>query len=115
MRLRKIIGWILFVAGIFLVGWSLYSTYNVFTGKSSAPELFKIEERKDDFVLSSSGSGDFQEDIKKMVEKQIGNMVPTEFLSKLFNLISWSVLAGVLIFGGSRFCFIGVKLIKASE
>jgi len=66
----------------------------------------------DFFKGLSGGQRDIQEDMKKMVEEQIKDMIPAEFLSKLFNLISWSILAGLLILGGSRLAGLGIKLIR---
>ena len=119
MKFKKILGWLLLIAGIVIISWSLYSSYNIFTGKSSAPEVFKLEQEEkesistDFFKGSLGGQKDIQEDMKKMVEEQIRDMIPTEFLSKLFNLISWSILAGLLILGGSRLAGLGIKLIRA--
>lgn len=111
MKFKKILGWLLLLIGLIVIGWFLYSSYNILTGKSFAPELFRFEQEEPESIVAGS-SGDIQEDMKKMVEQQIGEMIPAEFLSKLFNLISWSILAGLLIFGGSRLSGIGIKLIR---
>jgi len=48
--------------------------------------------------------------MKKIIEEQIKEIVPPGFL----NLISWSIFAGILIFGGSGIAGIGVRLIKGN-
>lgn len=111
-KLKKIFGWILLITGLLIIGWSLYSTYNIFTGKAPAPEVFVAPAPATG--LPNQGLG-FQEEVKKMVEQEIKEMIPSEFLSRLFNLISWSILAGILIFGGSKISGVGIKLIKACE
>jgi len=120
MKPKKILGWILLVAGLFIIFWILYSTYNIFTGKTQAPEIFKAEEKKqilseEEDKTSFSFQEETQEEMKKMVEEQIKEMVPSEFMSKILNLISWSILAGILIFGGSKISGIGIRLIKESS
>lgn len=117
MSPKKIAGWLLLVAGLLLIFWTLYSTYNIFTGKKLAPEIFKIEKKEQ--VLpekESKGPPTSQEEIenemKKMIEEQIKEIIPSELLSKLLNLISWSIFAGILIFGGSRVSGIGIRLVK---
>ena len=127
MKPKKILGWALLVVGLLLIFWILYSTYNIFTGKTLAPEIFKMEkketvssEEKDEAdYLSFEGTPEeasekTQEEMKKMVEEQMREMVPSEFMSKILNLISWSILAGILIFGGSKISGIGIKLVKES-
>ena len=123
MKPKKIFSWVLLILGILLIFWTLYSTYNIFTGKTSAPEIFKIEETKQAVLDESQESKTSpvsqeeaqeraQEEMKKLVGDQIKEMIPSTFMSKILNLISWSILAGILIFGGSRISGIGIKLIR---
>ena len=43
MNAEKIFGWGLLIAGLIIIGWTLYSSYNIFAGKTIAPEIFKVE------------------------------------------------------------------------
>ena len=54
-----------------------------------------------------------QEIIQEQIEKQLEKLLPKDTLPKLLNLVAWSILAGILIFGGSQISNIGIKLIKA--
>ena len=36
----KIFGWLFLIMGILIITYSLFSSYNIFTGKSQAPEIF---------------------------------------------------------------------------
>jgi len=103
MKLKRIFGWILIIGGLAIIITTLYFSFLIFTGKSVAPELFKYQEA----ALVDSFNSD---NIEKMVEEQIKNMVPSEFTTQLFNLLSWSIFAGLLIFGGSKISLIGIKL-----
>ena len=110
MNITKIFGWVLLIAGIILIGWTLLSTYNIFTAKTAAPEIFKIAEEKE--ILPKGGALDIQAQMEKMIGEQLKGILPVDALSKLLNLIVWSILAGILIFGGSQISSLGIKLIK---
>jgi len=109
---RKIFGWVLLIAGLLIIFWSLYSSFNIFTGKTPAPEIFKIEEKKEVLLPQKGEVQDLQAQLEKMIGEQLKEMLPIDFLPKLFNLIVWSILAGILIFGGAQIASLGIKLIK---
>lgn len=116
MNQRKIISWILILGGVAIIGWSLYSSYQIFSGKATAPEIFKVEEKEEKPLLEKGKTGlglpELQEEMKETIREEIGKMVPPEFLANLLNLMSWSVFAGILIFGGSQLSSLGIKLLK---
>ena len=114
-KLQKFSGWILLMAGLIIIGWSLYSSFNIFTAKTIAPQIFQIEKK----VIEAPSPGkipttptEFQKEIEKMVGEQLKEMFPAEILPKLLNLISWSIFAGILIFAGAKISGLGIKLIK---
>lgn len=116
MKIKRILGWVLICLGLAIIFWSLYSSYNIFTAKAEVPEVFKIEqepqlssEKKNREDLSPS---EIQEEMEKMIEQQIKEIIPSEVLSKLLNLIAWMMLAGILVFGGGKISGIGIRLIK---
>jgi hypothetical protein len=51
MNYSKITGWLLLIAGITIIGWTLILSYNIFTTKAALPEFFEIPE-KEDFISS---------------------------------------------------------------
>jgi len=113
MRPLKFFGWFLLLIGIFIIFWAFYSSYNIFTAKTEVPELFKVEEQIEEKELSKESSLLSQEEImKEMVKEQIKEVFSTAFLSILFNLIVWSILAGISIFAGAQISSLGIKLIK---
>jgi len=106
--IKKILGLILLIAGIVVIFYSLYSSFNIFTGKTAAPEIFKIEQS-----LSQTGAAQgIQAQFQQMIDEQLKGMIPADSMPTLFNLISWSILAGILIFGGAQTAGLGIKLIK---
>lgn len=114
-KVQKFSGWILLVAGLIIIGWSLYSSFNIFTAKTAAPEIFKIEKK----VIEAPTQGkipttpaELQKEMEKMISQQLKGLLPVEILPKLLNLISWSIFAGILIFAGSQISSLGIKLMK---
>lgn len=107
----KVFGWLLLVGGVSIILLSLYSSYNIFTAKSSVPEIFEMP--LSDGTPASSGTIASVEDIQALLSEQLKKMIPVETLPKLLNLTVWSVLATILIFGGSQISGLGIRLIKS--
>jgi len=105
----KILGWILLLAGVIIIVWTLYSSYNVFTGKVVAPEIFKIEEKKEALLPKE---GEVQAMMEKMLGEQLRAMIPADTVPKILNLAVWAMLASILILGGAQISNLGIKLIK---
>lgn len=114
MKIQKFFGWILLALGLVIVSYSLLNSFSIFTGKSEPPTVFGAGEEKESAV--SSKTQNLQEEAAKLLEetlqKQLIGMVPLDALPRLLNLISWSIFAGILIFGGAQISFIGVNLLK---
>ncbi len=119
MNIKKIIGWVLLILGLLIIFWGLYSSYNIFTAKTKAPEIFKTEVQ--DISPKTTTQKDktkpltpaaLQEEMKKNIDEQIKEIIPSSFIPQLLNLISWSIFVGILIFGGGKLSGIGIRLIK---
>ena len=41
--IRKILGLVLLLAGLIVIFYGLYASFNIFNAKSAAPEIFKTE------------------------------------------------------------------------
>ncbi len=111
MSFNKILGYIFLFVGLVIIFWTLYNSYNIFTAKITAPEVFEVSETE---PLSSqkSKTQDLQGQVEEVVKEQFKEILPPDLLPNLLNLISWSIIAGILIFGGSKVSNIGIKLIK---
>lgn len=107
----KITGIILIVIGVATILLTMYFSYNIFMGKSVAPEVFRtpadsITQQK------ASDSQNIQDQISESVSQQLKGMFPSDAMAKILNLASWSILAGILIFGGTNIAGLGIRLIK---
>ncbi|XOB40550.1 MAG: hypothetical protein ACKKMR_00870 [Candidatus Nealsonbacteria bacterium] len=109
MDLTKIIGWLTFLAGISIILFTLYSSYNIFTGKAEVPEIFAFEI---DTQPTQGKTPGLQDQLGQMITEQLKNILPLEAISTLLNLMVWAMGAGLLIFGGSQIAGLGIKLIK---
>jgi len=105
----KIFGWALLIAGILIIAWTLYSSYNMFTGQAAIPEIFQTEEASSQ---KKEISNSVESQMQEMIGEQLKGLIPADTIPKLFNLTVWAVLAGILIFGGAQISNIGVKLVK---
>jgi len=115
MSINKILGYVLLILALLLIAWTLWQSYNIFTNKSSAPLVFTTpaavnSSAKNAGLLDVSGQVQIQ--LQDALGQQIGQMISVDSITKVLNLLSWSILAAILIFGGSVIAGIGVKLIK---
>ena len=106
---RKIIGWILLAVGLLLIGWTLMNSYNIFTGQAELPEFF---EQPEETLVQTGDSQDMQAQLQQMMGEQLKGMIPVDSIAKILNLTVWSILAFILIFGGTQIAGIGIKLMK---
>lgn len=104
---NKILGYVLIVLGLLIVLGTLYSSYGIFTGGSKLPEIFHIPLQ----VTPSGGTSDVQKQIEQAMVKQIQGLIPFDAVPKILNLLSWSILAGILILGGGKITDLGIKLV----
>ena len=109
MSFNKILGYLLLFVGLGIIFWTLYNSYGIFTGRITAPQIFEVSETES--VLKSQ-TQDLQVQMEEMIREQFKNMLPSDLLPNLFNLVGWSIIAGILIFGGGRVSNIGIKLIR---
>lgn len=107
----KITGIILITIGVATILLTMYFSYNIFMGKSAAPEVFKLPGNAA-VQEKTSDSQNVQDQIGKAVSQQLKGMFPSDSMTKILNLASWSILAGILIFGGTSIAGLGIRLIK---
>ena len=118
MKSKKIVGWAVFAAGILMILFSVYASYNIFTAKAAAPEIFKPPLAQEPETAAAPEAADpaslqeMQEATRKAISEEIGKLIPGEFLPKLLNLASWSIFAGILFLAGGRLASLGIQLLK---
>jgi len=118
MSINKIIGWVFIFLGVVMIFYSVYSSFNIFTGKKLAPEIFSIsleqvsKYREEEVDLNQDLEEQAKNQAEEMVKQQLGKMIPDGSFPKFFNLISWSIFTGILIFAGSKISEIGIRLVK---
>lgn len=115
MKLTKIFGWALLIGGIAIIFWSLYCSYQIFSGKKEPPEVFSIEKKVTQISSKQktpTSQGEIQKEMEKIIGEKIKEIFPEDVVFKTFNLISWSVFSGIVIFAGSQISNLGIKMIK---
>ena len=109
MDYPKIAGWLILIAGIAIIGWTLMASYNIFTGEAAVPEFFEMPEET---ITQTGETQDIQAQVQQMIGEQLKGFLPVDAITNLLNLAVWSMLAFILIFGGGQIANIGIKLIK---
>jgi len=113
LTFQKILGLIILILGLAMIFYAVYASYNIFTGKSQPPDIFKTVQKA---VSQSQNTLSSQEQAQKLIQEsiqqQIGTMLPADTLPKISNLLSWSLFAWILIFAGVQVSGIGIRLLK---
>ena len=107
---QKILGLIILILGLALIFYAIFSSYNIFTGKSQPPDIFKAVSQK--LASPSQGAASPQEQVQSMVQQQLEAMLPADTLQKVLNLLSWSFFAWILILGGAQVAGLGINLLR---
>jgi len=105
--IKRILALVLIITGLAVIFYGLYSSFNIFTGKVAAPEIFETPP-----AVKSAGSQDVQSQLQNMIGEQLKGMLPVGSIATLLNLASWSVFAGILVFGGAQISGLGIKLLN---
>lgn len=122
LEFRKILGWVIFFMGLAIMLYGIYASFNIFTAKNTAPEIFVSEQTEQANGISLPLIGEIpaqesmQIDMQQIMGEQIGeqmkSILPSNALPMLFNLMAWSIFAGISIFGGAQIAGLGIKLLK---
>ena len=95
-------------AGVIIIGWTMINSYNIFTGKAEAPTVFKMAAE----TAKMPAADEIQKQLESLISQQLKGLLPANSIPQLFNLIVWSALASIFIFGGGQISGLGIKLIK---
>ena len=134
---NKVIGYSLLAIGLIVIFWSIFASYSIFTAKKEVPKVFSynnegivdfdnnvdnVEETNIDKSkltdpnylknLEAEQKAQVESAIKDQISSQVKEVIPEEFILKILNLFSWSLLAFILIFAGSKISGLGIELTK---
>jgi hypothetical protein len=124
----KILAWFIVVAGLAVIGWSIFSSYDFFTGKKDFPEVFKpsveqaqetpavqktadVSTAKTQAEAQAIAQAAVQEQIQQSMSENISKMFPADSVFKLSNMTAWIAFATFLVFAGGQISSIGAKIL----
>ena len=108
--MKKIIGWALLTIGLIIILWGIFSSYQIFSNKTEAPEIFKAS-TEESLTLEDQDYG-IDQAIQNMMGDKMEEMLPANFLPRILNLTAWSIFAFILFFGGAQIAGLGIKLMR---
>lgn len=113
MSLERILGFIVLLLGLTIILYSLISSFQIFTGRIDAPELFSFDEPAN--IQEAASPDGIQGQVGELLRNQLGKLLPTDTISRTLNISMWSLFAGLLLFGGGQIAGIGIKLLKIKK
>ena len=108
--MKKIVGWVLLILGVLMIVWGIWSSYEIFTAQKPPYEIFKAQEAQE--VSLEQEKGGPEEQMQQIIKEQLGVMLPSDFLPQFFNLITWSIFVGILVFAAGKISILGINLLK---
>ncbi len=118
MNYDKLFGYLLLLLGIVIILLSLFYSFKIFTGKTSAPDIFKKEiaisqdKTIDQKNLTQENMQDY---VSQTVKNSIETVLPENFTTRVINLACWGVFAGIAIMAGGKIGNLGINLITKSR
>lgn len=131
---EKTVGSILLVAGLAIIGYSLYSGVNVFVKSQEPPEIFKPIEAAKPAESSSASVDPAKElpknineinpaDLQKMISGNVSpeiikSIIPPEifgYAPRFMNYSVFSIFLWILMMAGGKISALGVSLIKTNS
>lgn len=106
---QKIVGYALLVVGLCIMGYSIFSVFNVFGGGNVPFEILVPETGDADQNLSQGDINITNMSISNINLEQV--ITP---LYPMFNLMIWLAIAFFLVIAGGRVASLGIKMLKAS-
>lgn len=114
--MKKFLGFFLLFLGLGIIFYTLFISFEMVSGSRDLPEIFptfskekSISQKEINFPKNLQDLQKVQEEI---IAQQISNLFPPDYLQRIFNLIAWSIMSAIFIFGGSQLSSLGIKLIK---
>ncbi len=124
-KLKQTIGWILIAVGVAAILWGAWDSYQIFTAKKEAPQIFKIAAVQNQTTGNTNTSNknltaeqiqeQLQQQMQQAVKDSFSQMLPLDSMPKIFNLLTWSIFMGILIFAGGKISGIGIRLLGSGK
>jgi hypothetical protein len=119
MKTERVLGFILLLVGIAVVGYTLIASFQIFTGKTIPPQVFSEVMQAQPSSQVFKGQVGSLEAIQGQIENAVGAQlkafIPKGAIPRALNLFAWSLLAGIMILGGSKIAGLGVRLLKSEK
>ena len=118
-QFRKVSGVVLIAFGVAIIGYSFFSSWQIFTGTKESPKIFseslQAQQRQENLNSSSSATTEdlLSWQLQIALQEEFGSRIPQNTVPRMLNLVAWSLFASILLFGGSQLAGVGIKLLKA--
>ena len=109
MKPERALGFLLLLVGLSVIGYTLFISFQMFSNKVMPPQLFSEEQAS---APLKAGANDLQGQIEGAIGDQLKAFIPSSAIPRILNLLAWSILASLLMFGGGQVAGLGIKLLK---
>ncbi|MFA7714614.1 MAG: hypothetical protein WCX77_00695 [Candidatus Paceibacterota bacterium] len=124
LNFSKLSSWLIVIVGLLVIGWTVFSSYDFFSGQKSFPQVFKQtaaegsqKEVQQKTAVSAAPKDQAeaqalaQAQMQQTIGESISKLFPAETTFQVLNMTSWIAFASFLVFAGAQIAGIGVKLL----
>lgn len=121
-KIRIILGISLLIVGVFVIGYPMFVSWQIVEGKREIPYFFKEEVKEEGYKngtinnlnnnLNEISPSEIEGKMQNIVERELSKLLPVKDITQLLNLIAWSIIAAIFIFGGGQIAQLGIKLFR---
>lgn len=113
--MKKIIGWVLLGVGVLIIGWGIWTSFEIFTAQKLPYQIFK-QPQSEEASPAQGKEGDIQaqiqQEMQETIKEQFEKMIAPGSITRLLNLAAWSIFMGILVFAGGKIASLGIQLLK---
>lgn len=112
---NKIIGFVLLFLGVIMILWGVWDSYQIFTAKKPAPDIFKLSQTEQQTSVKQKSTANpqemIQQQLQQTIQEQLKNVLPAESINRILNLTAWSIFMAILVLAGGKIGGLGIKLL----
>lgn len=121
---RKIVAWLIIVSGLLAIVLTVNHSGEFFTAKTDFPQVFKQAEKQvagnpqpENPAAENPEMAEIllKAEMQRSMNEAVASAFPSDSISKLLNMISWSTFAFLLVYAGTQIAGIGIKLLSVKD
>ena len=101
----------------------MFVSWQIVEGKREVPHFFEEKAGETNYEnesvnalnnnLNELSEKDVEDKMQNIIGRELSKFFPAEDINQLLNLVAWSIIAAIFVFGGGQFAQLGIKLFRS--